>query len=162
MDNKLETALKELNIQYDLINHEAVHTIEDMNKLENNPFKDVEICKNLFLRDQKGKRHFLVVLCSEKQVDISKLQEKIGSTRLSFASPERLQKHLGLLPGAVTPCGLINNTENNVEVIIDKDLENYDKIAIHPNVNTSSLIISFNDLNKFLQNSGNDIKYIKL
>lgn len=162
MDKTLEKVLKELGIKYDFVEHQEVHTIEDMEKLENNPFEGIEICKNLFLRDQKGKRHFLVVVCQNKQVNISELQNKIGSTRLSFASEERLKKHLGLVPGSVTPCGLINNEENDVEVIIDKDLEKFEKVAVHPNTNTASLIMSFNDLKKFLESSGNDIKYIKI
>ena len=111
----MEEVLKELDnmgIKYELVEHKPVYTIEDMNNLDSNIFKGAEICKNLFLRDQKGKRHFLVVLCSEKQADLSKIQETIFSSKLSFASPERLKKYLGLEPGHVSPMGLINDKEN--------------------------------------------------
>ena len=81
--------LEELGIKYELVEHDPVYTIEDMNNLDPKIFKDAEICKNLFLRDQKGKRHFLIVLCSEKQANLADIQKQAGSTRLSFASPER-------------------------------------------------------------------------
>ena len=69
--------LQGLGIHYELVNHKPVYTIEDMNNLDKESFKGAEICKNLFLRDQKGKRHFLVVLCSEKKANMEKIQESI-------------------------------------------------------------------------------------
>ena len=84
----MEDALKkleELDMHYELVNHKPVFTIEDMNHLDKEIFKGAEICKNLFLRDQKGKRHFLVILCSEKKADMANIQEQALSTRLSFA-----------------------------------------------------------------------------
>ena len=149
----MKEVLKELDnmgIKYELVEHKPVYTIEDMNNLDPNIFKGAEICKNLFLRDQKGKRHFLVVLCSEKQADLSKIQETIFSSKLSFASPERLKKYLGLEPGHVSPMGLINDKENKVEVIFDKELTKKELLAVHPNTNEASLLISFKDLEKFV------------
>lgn len=154
--------LKKLGIHYELLNHKPVYTIEDMNTLDKNIFKGAEICKNLFLRDQKGKRHFLVVLCSEKKVDMAKIQEQVLSTRLSFASSERLMKYLKLEPGYVSPMGLIHDEEKKVEVLIDEDLKDKPLLAVHPNTNEASVLISFEDLMKFIKSMGNQYKIIMI
>ena len=100
MDEVLKK-LEELEINYELVKHPPVYTIEDMTNLDPAIFKGAEICKNLFLRDQKGKRHFLVILCGDKQASMDKIQKQAYTTRLSFGSAERLQKHLKLEAGHV-------------------------------------------------------------
>ena len=161
MEEVLDT-LKKLEINYELVNHKAVYTIEDMNNLNKEIFKGAEICKNLFLRDQKGKRHFLVVLCSEKKADMIKIQEQVLSSRLSFASSERLMKYLKLEPGHVSPMGLINDEEKKVEVLIDKDLKDKPLLAVHPNTNEASILISYDDLMKFIKAMGNEYEFITI
>jgi len=93
--------LNALNIKYEVVNHPAVFTIEEMDSLGITLNGDV--CKNLFLRDEKGKRHFLVVLSKDKKADLKNIQKQLGSTRLSFASAERLEKYLKLKKGEVIP-----------------------------------------------------------
>ena len=154
--------LQDLDIHYELIKHEPVYTIEDMNNLNKEMFKGAEICKNLFLRDQKGKRHFLVVLCSEKKADMAKIQEQAHSTRLSFASSERLMKYLKLEPGHVSPMGLINDKEKKVEVLIDKDLKDKPLLVGHPNTNEASLLITYEDWMKFIKSIGNKYEFINI
>ena len=154
--------LEELEINYELAKHAPVYTIEDMNNLDSAIFKGAEICKNLFLRDQKGKRHFLVVLCSEKQANLTAIQEQAFSSKLSFGSAERLEKHLKLEAGHVSPMGLINDEAGNVEVLFDKDLKNKELLAVHPNTNEASILLSFNDLEKFVKATNHDIEYIKI
>ena len=154
--------LKKLEINYELVNHKAVYTIEDMNNLNKEIFKGAEICKNLFLRDQKGKRHFLVVLCSEKKADMTKIQEQALSTRLSFASSERLMKYLKLEPGHVSPMGLMNDEEKKVEVLIDRDLKDKPLLAVHPNTNEASILITYDDLMKFIKAMGNEYEFIEI
>ena len=161
MEEVLDT-LKKLEINYELVNHKTVYTIEDMNNLNKEIFKGAEICKNLFLRDQKGKRHFLVVLCSEKKADMTKIQEQALSTRLSFASSERLMKYLKLEPGHVSPMGLIHDEEKKVEVLIDKDLKNKKLLAVHPNTNEASILITYEDLMKFIKAMGNEYEFIEI
>ena len=161
MEEVLNT-LKKLDIHYELVNHKAVYTIEDMNNLNKEIFKGAEICKNLFLRDQKGKRHFLVVLCSEKKADMTKIQEQALSTRLSFASSERLMKYLKLEPGHVSPMGLMNDEEKKVEVLIDRDLKDKPLLAVHPNTNEASILITYEDLMKFIKAMGNDYEFIEI
>ena len=123
MKEKVLNKLQELNITYKEVEHTPVYTIEDMDNL-GNVFENAKICKNLFVRDQKGKRHFLVVLPEEKRAPLADIATKIGSTKLSFASEERLMKYLKLTPGSVTPLAVINDESNEVEVVFDEDLKN--------------------------------------
>lgn len=150
--------LKELGIQYELIEHKAVFNMEEMDALGKDFFKGATICKNLFLRDQKGKRHFLVTMKEEKQANLAEIAKSCLATKLSFASEERLKKYLNLTPGAVTPLAIINDEQKAVEVILDKDLFKEEKIGVHPGVNTATVIISSADLEKYIKANGNKLK----
>ena len=99
--------LNKMNIKYEAVEHEPVHTMEDMDRL-GLPAKGT-LCKNLFLRDAKGKRHFLVTADENAKVDLKALARQLGTSSLSFASEERLEKYLKLKQGSVTPFGLIND-----------------------------------------------------
>ncbi len=159
-----DTILNELNsqgINYKEVEHEAVYTIEDMDKL-GNIFENAKICKNLFVRDQKGKRHFLIVMPEEKRAPLLEIAQKIESTKLSFASEERLMKYLKLLPGSVSPLAIINDEEKEVEVILDEDLKNEKLLGVHPCVNTSTLLITPQDLEKYIKKATDKLKYIKI
>ena len=113
-------ALDKLKIKYEVVEHEPVHTMEDMDRL-GLPEKGT-LCKNLFLRDSKGKRHFLVTCEESKKVDLKSLGRQLGGGNLSFASEDRLEKYLGLKQGSVSPFGLMYDTDHAVEFFIDKDL----------------------------------------
>lgn len=152
--------LRELQIDFDITEHEAVFTIEEMSKLPNLNIEDV--CKNLFLRDEKGKRHFLVVMCEEKQADLKKIREQIGSSRLSFASEDRLARYLGLTKGSVTPLGIFNDENQEVELLIDSDLKDRPHLGFHPNDNTATIWISFASLEKVISSRGNRHRFIKI
>ena len=107
--------------------------------------------KNLFLRNKKGDRYYLVVVESKKRADINKLRADLGESKLAFGSPERLMNVLGLTPGSVTPFGLINDEQKQVvKVLIDKDLFNFEVVNFHPLVNTTTLGIEVEDFKKFL------------
>ncbi len=140
--------LKRLNIKYEVVEHEPVHTMEDMDRL-GLPEKGV-LLKNLFLRDAKGKRHFLVSCDEKKKVDLEKLGRLIGAGRLSFASEERLEKYLKVKPGSVTPLALMNDADHAVEFFIDKDVTRAKTIGVHPLENTATVFLSYKDLDKFL------------
>lgn len=162
MDNKeiVLNKLKELSIDYKIKEHPPVYTIDEMDNLnleENGP-----IVKNLFLKNSNGKNHYLVVLKGDKKADLKSIKAQINSSSLSFASEDRLMKHLGLLKGAVTPLGIINNDDHDVEVILDEDLAKEQYLGIHPNVNTATIWISYEDLIKFINNCGNKITYVKI
>lgn len=160
MKEEVLKKLKDLNINYKMVEHTPVYTIEDMDAL-GDIFSNAKICKNLFLRDQKGKRHFLIVVPEEKRVPLSELTSKIGSTKLSFASEERLMKYLKLTPGAVTPLAVINDEENAVEVFLDEELKKEKLLGVHPCDNTATILITVQDLEKYINSCNNKYKYIK-
>ena len=161
MKEKVLSKLNELNISYKEIEHTPVYTIEDMDNL-GNIFENAKICKNLFVRDQKGKRHFLVVMPEEKRAPLSEIAEKIGSTKLSFASEERLMKYLKLTPGSVTPLAIINDEEKAVEVVLDEDLKKESLLGVHPCINTATVLITPDNLEKYIKELNNKITYIKI
>lgn len=146
-----------MNIMFDVIEHDPVFTIEEMERL---PFPPgVAIAKNLFLRDAKGKRHFLVVLCKDRKADLGHLAERLGTSRLSFASEDRLRRRLNLEKGAVSPFGLLNDGEKAVELVLDEGLSGHGMIGVHPNDNTATLLLSYPDLFAVLGAGGHTIHY---
>lgn len=159
---KVYEALDSLGIEYKAIHHEAVTTIEDMDAM--GIFTDGEVCKNLFLRNANGKTHYVVSMLKDKHPDIQQdIRGQLGCSRLSFGSDERLLKHLGLTPGAVSPFGIINDDDADVNVVLDSDLKNVDGyIGFHPNDNTAFLWLKFEDLIKFIKSRGNDIYFINV
>ena len=134
--------------------------MEDMDRL-GLPEKGT-LCKNLFLRDSKGKRHFLITADEKTKLDLKALGRQLGAGTLSFASEERLEKYLGVKQGSVTPFALMNDTEHAVEFFIDKNLSRCKSMGIHPLENTATVFISFKDLDKFLWNLDVDVVKIKL
>ncbi|MEG1972140.1 MAG: YbaK/EbsC family protein, partial [Oscillospiraceae bacterium] len=120
------------------------------------------ICKNLFLRDAKGKNHFLMVMPAEKRADLVALAGKIDSTKLSFASAERLSKYLGVPQGSVSPFAVLNDSENDVTVVFDNDLKRTGIVGIHPNDNTASVWLPLTDLEEIIAEHGNKMVYVTL
>ena len=116
--------------------------------------------KNLFLRDKKGHRHWLLVTLCAKAVDLKQVAEQIGADKLSLGSPERLAKHLGVTPGAVTVLALGNDTAHAVEVVMDEDVWQADAIRAHPLVNSATLVISQPDIRRFLEHTGHMARVI--
>jgi Ala-tRNA(Pro) deacylase len=157
---KVFCKLNELNISYEVVNHPAAFTVEEIDALGFDAHDDV--AKNLFLRDDRGKNHYLVVVQKHKKVDLKKLREQLGSTKLGFASEERLWKYLKLTKGSVTPLGVINDDTCSVVVVFDKDLVHSKKIGVHPNENTSTVFMSFDDLKQVIESSGNKIIYAEV
>lgn len=152
--------LQALGISYDLYEHPPVFTAEEAaTHWRDLPGKAV---KNLFLRNKKGDRHYLVILGIEKQADLRHLVKVIGDDRLSFGSPERLMKHLGVTPGSVSPFGLINDRDRAVRVIVDSDLKTADRLIFHPNDNRASLTITGADFVRFVETHANGVRWIKL
>jgi Ala-tRNA(Pro) deacylase len=159
---KVYSFLKNLNIEYELYEHLPIFTVEEGEIYWSNI--DATHCKNLFFRDKKGKQHYLVVLRSDKQLDIKQLNSNLAgdNERLSFASPERLMKYLQLTPGSVSPFGLINDEQNHVVLFIDEDLKYAEKLSFHPNINTLTVVVSQAGFQCFLANIGNRFQYISI
>ncbi len=138
--------LDQHQIAYQRFDHPAVFTCEEAEKCPQMPGKGT---KNLLLRDRDGKRHFLVVVGHEKQVDLKALKDMLGVSKLSFASPERLKKYLDVEPGSVTLLGVVNDADHGVEVVIDEALWGQ-SLQCHPLVNTATLVLPHEGIEKFL------------
>lgn len=150
--------LKKNKISFETIEHEPVYTMEEMDAY--GITKKGNICKNLFLRDAKGRRHFLVVLEKDKTADLKYISEQLQTTKLGFASDERLEQYLGVTKGAVSPMGLIHDEDGDVEVVFDKDFMFEKRFGCHPNENTATIILDFKDLKKLIQKNGNEIHFL--
>lgn len=151
---------EKLGIKYERVDHPAVYTMEDMDSL--GIFNKGVVGKNLFLRDNKGHRHFLIFVFGDKHVDLEKVQNELGIKHVSFGSAERLDKYLGLTKGSVSPLGAINDVSASVEFIIDNEFKNYPRVGVHPNQNTSTVWLSFEDLVKVIEENGNKINFINI
>lgn len=158
-ENILER-LKELSVDYELKEHPAVFTMDELDSLKLN--ENNEICKNLFLRDYKGKRHALVILRGDKHADLALIRDEIDSTKLSFASDERLLKYLDVKKGSVSLLGIINDTAGTVEVYLDEDLKKLPRLGFHPNDNTATLFLSFDDAVRYVESTSHEVHFIKV
>lgn len=142
------TLLKANDIQYELVNHNPVFTIEDMLN-EHLPHSEY-IAKNLFVRDDKKKHYYLITLKEDKKLNLKEFQARYNLRKLSFASSDDLMGYLGLTPGSVTPFGLFNDKDNSVIFYLDKDFKD-SIIGIHPNTNTATLYLKTSDLLKLIK-----------
>ena len=150
--------LQELDIAYERYEHPPVATVDEAEV--HWAGIDATHCKNLFLRNQKGTRHYLVVLMHSKKADLRRVADQVGDGKLSFASPERLMTHLGLTPGSVSPFGLIHDREHAVRVVLDRDLKAADRLSFHPNINTATYVVARSDFEKFLAACFNPVQYV--
>ena len=150
--------LREHGIDYERYNHPAVFTVEEALRLV--PSLPAAKTKNLFLKDRKGRRHFLVVVGYEKQVDLKALASVCGMGRLQLDSPDRLKRCLGVDPGAVSVLGLANDPDGAVEVVVDEALWEVATFQCHPLVNTSTLVISKVGLERFLDATGHAVRVL--
>ncbi len=157
---ELFNILDSLNINFSYREHPPVATIDEARKYWNGI--DSGHCKNIFLRNHKGNRHYLVILEHLRTLDMHDLELRLKQGKLSFASEKRLKRYLGLLPGSVSPFGLINDTDNHVHLFIDEKLLLFERLSFHPNVNTASLVISLDDFIKFLKYTDNSYEFLKL
>ncbi|WP_105619702.1 prolyl-tRNA synthetase associated domain-containing protein [Vallitalea okinawensis] len=159
-EKQVYALLDKLDIAYELFEHEPAHNMEEIDDVQ----KKIGgvYCKNLFLRNSKGDQHYLTLVEGSKRVDLRRLARIIESTRLSFASPERLMKYLGLVPGEVGPFGLINDSQKVVKLIIDQSIVDAERISFHPNNNAKTVVISYKNLLKFINWVGNEMIWIHL
>ena len=152
-DPRLYQLLTELHIAYEYIEHPPAPTIEIAKQYWAG--HDAQHCKNLFFRNHKGNRHYLVILNCDQDMAIHDIEKQLHQGKLSFASEARMDKYLGVKPGSVTPFGLINDQEHHVTVFLDQTLQQAEKLSFHPCINTASLIIKREDLIKFIDYCGN-------
>ncbi len=160
LESAVAARLHELGITYTRHEHPPVATVESAQP--HWAGIDATHCKNLFLRNQKGDRHYLVIVEHSKKADLRKVADQIGDGKLSFGSPDRLMKHLGLTPGSVSPFGLINDRHHAVRVALDRDLRSAGRLSFHPNINTVTFTITAADFSRFLEACGNSVRYVSV
>lgn len=153
-------ALDALGIAYQRFEHPPVFTSEEADI----HWRDLPgvPCKNLFLRNKKGNHHYLVILEISKKADLREVVRFVNDDRLSFGSPDRLMAELGLTPGSVSPFGLINDSDGSVVVLVDEDLRGAEGLIFHPNINTASVVLSWEGLERFLKTRSNQVRYIRI
>ena len=150
--------LDQNNIPYTCYHHPAGATIAEASQYWR---KDGSLhCKNLFFRNHKGNRHYLVCFPSEMDLPIHDLEHLLKQGKLSFASPERMLRYLGLEPGSVSPFGLINDHENHVHLFMDQQLKSASALSFHPNDCRGTVVIQQEDFQRYLQCVGNSYSYL--
>lgn len=158
--DKVFAWLTEHGIEYSWYEHPEAPTIEIARQYWR---KDgSKHCKNLFFRNHKGNRHYLVVLDCERDLDIHDLEKRLKQGKLSFASPQRMEKYLGLSPGSVSPFGLINDTDNHVHLFLDENLKKESSLSFHPNDNHATVVISQEEFMRYLSIVGNSYEFIEM
>lgn len=153
--------LDKLGIVYERVDHEAAFTVDDCPDVDE--ALGVEICKNLFLCDKKKRYFFLLMMPGKKTFQTKELQPQIGGVRLSFANETYMEEFLDITPGSVSVMGLMNDKDNRVSLLVDKDLIEDEYVGVHPCINTSSLKITTKDLfEKIVPAMGHDYKVVEL
>lgn len=151
--------LEALGITYERFEHPPIATAEAAG--EHWRGIDAVHCKNLFLRNQKGTRHYLVILEHTKRADLRGVADQIGDGKLSFASADRLLKYLGVTPVSVSPFGLIHDEGHHVRVYLDRALRAAARISFHPNINTATVVLARTDFERFLASCGNLVRDVR-
>lgn len=167
-EEKVYAFLKEHGIAYTAYNHPEGKTIEEAKRW----WKDDGSmhCKNLFFRNHKGNQHYLVCFHCDYELDIHDLEQRLKAAllsagknspgKLSFASPERMMKYLGLEPGSVSPFGLINDEEHHVHLFLDEKIKDAEFLSFHPNDCRGTVVISNSEFLRYLDIVGNEYEYL--
>lgn len=156
---KLLERLSSLGIEAVTVDHPPVYTVEEARALRGNiPGGH---CKNLFLKDKKGQL-WLIVCLEDLVIDLKRLPAKIGAARISFGKPDLLLDVLGVEPGSVTPFALINDTRQQVIVVLDRKMMEFDKVSYHPLVNTATTSLTPNELVQFIRSCGHSPLILEL
>ena len=153
--------LKDRAVEFDAVDHPALWSMSDVCEVEI-PHPEAD-AKNLFLKEKKHDNYFLITVRGDKRVDLKKFREKQGTRALTFGSAEELEELLGVIPGMVSPFGLLNDKDCKVRFFIDREFfdEPY-MIGIHPNDNTATVVLRTDDLIKIVQDHGTEITVIDI
>ena len=157
---KVHNFLEENRIDYKTHYHPPLPTIE----LALEYWKEIDSthCKNLFFRNHKGNRHYLVCFDCDRDMAIHDMEHRLHQGKLSFASPQRMERYLGLEPGSVSPFGLINDEESHVHLFLDKNLASAESLSFHPNDSRGTVVISREEFLRYLEAVGNSWEFIEL
>ena len=138
--------LDKLGVEYQRVDHEAAMTMEACEAIDRVLGDDTAICKNLFLCNRQKTDFYLLIIPGDKTFKTKELSHQIGSARLSFASPQDMEKYLDITPGSVSVMGLMNDHDNAVRLLVDEDVLKGEWVGCHPCINTSSLRIKTKDM----------------
>lgn len=153
--------LKSQNIWHEITEHKAVYNMEELSEISL-PYPEAD-AKNLFVRDDKKRNYYLITVKGDKRVDLNEFRLKYQTRRLSFASEKDLMAVMGLIPGAVTPLGLLNDEERKVSFFIDKDfMDHPGLVGVHPNENTATVWLKTEDLLEIIRQHGNTVQLVEV
>lgn len=152
--------LELLGIKFDYYEHPEAPTIEIASQFYRG--EGTVLCKNLFFRNHKGNKHYLVIMDARHNMDIHDIEHRLHQGKLSFASAERMMRYLGVRPGSVSLFTLVNDANHEVILFVDRKLLEAEKVSFHPNDNTASLVISNSDMLKFIESMGNQYEFMDL
>ena len=163
LDKEIRTYdfLDKLGIEYQRIDHEAAFTMEVCEEIDKT--LGATICKNLFLCNRQKTDFYLLMIPGDKTFKTKELSHQIGSARLSFASPQDMEKYLDITPGSVSVMGLMNDKDNQVQLLVDEDVLKREYLGCHPCINTSSLKLRTQDVfGVFLKHTHHEMKVVHL
>ena len=148
-------------VWHEITEHEAVYNMAELSNIEI-PYPDYD-AKNLFIRDDKKRSYYLITVKGDKRVDLKEFRKNNNTRALSFASAEDLMAIMKLIPGAVTPLGLLNDSDCKVTLFLDNDfMEGMGLIGVHPNDNTATVWLKTNDLIRLIRQHGNTVNVIQI
>lgn len=158
--DELCALLDQLGLEYERHVHAPVFTCDEAEAAI--PASDAVQTKNLFLRDKRGRRHLLLVTTCAKAVDVKRFAETADADHLSFGSPDRLMRCLGVEPGSVTVFGLVNDPAHGVELYVDRDVWTIPRWRCHPLVNTETIVLERTGLERFLERTGHTPRIVEV
>ncbi len=159
--NEIYDYLKRKNIWHEITEHKAVYNMAELSEIDI-PYPECD-AKNLFVRDDKKRNYYLITVKGDKRVDLKEFRQKNNTRALSFASENDLMNIMHLLPGSVTPLGILNDEERKINVFIDKDFkESPYIIGVHPNDNTATVWLKIDDLIDITKEHGNQVNFIQI
>lgn len=148
--------LQENSIWHEITEHKAVYNMAELAEVPC-PYPEAD-AKNLFVRDDKKQNYYLITVKGEKRVNLKAFRKAQGTRNLSFASAEDLLTRLALIPGAVTPLGVLNDETRSVQVFLDQDfLQEPGLVGVHPNENTATVWLKTEDLIRIIREHGNEV-----
>lgn len=153
--------LDENGFWHEITEHKAVYNMAELAEVEC-PYPEAD-AKNLFVRDDKKRNYYLITVKGDKRVDLKAFRKAYGTKSLTFASPEELSAILGLIPGAVTPLGVLNDEERKVKLFLDREfLDAPGLIGVHPNDNTATVWMKTEDLIALVKEHGTEVELAKV
>ena len=153
--------IKNKRIWYEITEHKAVYSMSEISEVEI-PYPESD-AKNLFVRDDKKENYYLITVRGNKRVNLKEFRKENNTRPLSFASEKELKEIIQILPGSVSPLGILNDKENKVKVFLDKEfIEKTDIIGIHPNDNTATIWLKTKDLINIIKEHGNKVELVEI